>query len=250
MNPERDHQIRRLTGHYGIMLRVILALRFFAGNAKALDNWLIRHAKSFQVIPHALGNHSLYQLTRAAARELGFSDARAQSYGSRAIAQRLAVLLFCESYLGIRRRLMEPAQVERLTGHKLKGTHVLEETFLQPGKSDRKIGRLYLVLTPDPKAKFTHTLKTIRETLDEISTLTERRAAPFAPAEWLAARRYGIAVLTDQEDKNRRMREALREADLFSITHFAVETLPRLEDVAHLLKEVPDEQNEPAEPTA
>lgn len=250
MNPQRDQQIQRLTGHYGIMLRGILALRYFEGNAKALDNWLTRHAKSFQVIPNAIGNHSLYQLTRAAARALGFSDARAQSYGSRAIALRLAVLLFCEAYQGIRRRLIEPAQIERLTGHKLKGTHVLEETFLQPGKSDRKICRLYLVLVPDPKAKFTHTLKTIRETLDEISSLTERHAAPFAPAEWLAARRYCIAVLTEGEEKIKRIREALRAADLFDITHLAVEAIPSLEELSRLLKEVPDVQDEPTQPTA
>ena len=130
MHPDRDNQIRRLTGHYGAMPRVILERRFFDGNPKALDNWLTRHQKSFQVIPNAVGNFSLYQLTRSAARELGFSDARAQSYGSRAIVQRLAVLLFCEAYTGIRRRLIETPHLERLTGHALKGTHVLEESFL------------------------------------------------------------------------------------------------------------------------
>lgn len=237
MTTEREEDVQRDLGRYRLGIRPLLALRHFDGNEKALDGVLARlvEQRRIQVHKNCLPNgHSVYQLTKAAALALGFSEARAQRLGPRAIPEHLSVLWFCCAYDGIRRGRLEDHEVAQLLGQKLPGTHCAEVTLKSAG---RPLNRLYRVLVPGPTAEDTYTLKKLHETLDEVRHLRERHQAPFAPAEWLAERRYALAVLVDNEDRRRRMAELVKRAGLLEETHVLVERTVAPETLSRTLQE-------------
>ena len=238
MATERDEKLLHELGQYHLGIRPLMALRHFGGNDKALDSVLTRLLEQgrIRVQKNCLPNgHSIYQLTKAAALALGFSEARAQKIGPRALPEHLSVLWFCCAYTGLQRTRLEETQVEQFLGHRLPGVHCAEVGFTTAG---RPVNRLYRVFVPGRTAEDTYTLKKIRDTLEEMRRLRERGRAPFSPAEWLAERRYAIAVLVDHENRRKRLVELVKRAGFFEETHLLVERSISPETLSQTLQEV------------
>lgn len=242
---EREERLLRELGRYRLGIRPLMAQRHFDGKEKALDGVLTRlmEQRRIQVqkncLPHG---HSVYQLTKSAALTLGFSEARAQKLGPRAIPEHLSILWFCCAYTGIQRLRLEEHQVEQLLGQRLPGTHCAELSF---NAAQRPINRLYRVFVPGPAAEDTYTLKKLRDTLDEMRQLRDRHHAPFSPAEWLAERRYALAVLVDHEERRRRLSELVKRAGLLEETHILIEKSISPETLSQTLQEEFYVRNEP-----
>lgn len=238
MATERDEKLLRELGQYHLGIRPLMALRHFSGNDKALDAVLTRLIEQNRIRVHknCLPNgHSIYQLTKAAALALGFSEARAQKIGPRALPEHLSVLWFCCAYTGLQRTRLEETQVEQLLGHRLPGVHCAEVSF---NAARRPINRIYRVFVPGRTAEDTYTLKKIRDTLDEVRQLRERGPAKFSPAEWLAERRYALAVLVDNESRRKRFAELIKREGFLEETHILIERSISPETLSQTLQEV------------
>ena len=148
MTIERDEKLLRELGQYHLGLRYLMAFRHFGGNEKALDGVLTRLIEQNRIRVHKNclpGGHSIYQLTKASALTLGFSEARAQKIGPRALPEHLSVLWFCCAYNGIQRTRLEDAQLVQLLGQRLSGVHCAEVGFTTAG---RPVNRIYRVFVP------------------------------------------------------------------------------------------------------
>lgn len=234
---ERDQKILRDLGRYHLGLRSLLALRHFHRDEKALDTVLARlnAHKQIQVHRHCLPDgHSVYQLSKAAALALGFSEARSQRLGSRALPLHLSVLWFCCAYTGVRRKRLEDDEVTALLGQRMPGIHCIEAGLTS---GDRPIHRLYNVFVPAPTADPAYTLRKLRDTLTAVRQMRTPGTAPLAPATWLAERRYALAVLVDTEEKRQQMSRLIRTEGLYDETHVLIERSVSPDTLSQTLQE-------------
>jgi hypothetical protein len=216
---ERHVQLLRHIGLYRVSLRSVLSRQPFGG--KTIGNVIqtVRR-EGLLVARRGLGGTlSYYQLTRDGAVLIGLPEDRAKPFGSQALHTHLAILAFCCLSRTLRVRLDTQALASLFPKDLPAGDHCLEK-----GKQIR----LYRVYAPGPATSMRAILARVHGLIDEAGEHAKL-------SEWMEERRYAFAVLVDSPERRaevwnfvRGKEEGERDAATpMSVTHFAVESVPR-----------------------
>lgn len=208
----RRQRILEHIGRYRLSMRPVLSKLFFEG--KSCDNVLraLVEGGFVQVRSRASrlpGGWSYYQLTPAAAAELGVPANRALPLSPASLEKNLAILWFC-CMTEPRRSRLDRRHLEALIGADRAGDYCVEPAATQ---------RIYRLFPVSPKARSDYFLKAIRTDLE--AALGEK-----ALADYLAVRLYGYAVLVSSQTWKLRAEAALRKASLAKTAPWIVEVVP------------------------
>lgn len=216
---ERHVQLLRHVGLYRVSLRAVLARQPFGGKTIGNVVQTVRR-EGLLVARRGLGGTlSYYQLTRDGTALIGLPEDRSKPFGSQALHAHLAILAFCCLSSTPRVRLDTQALASLFPQEPPAGDHCIEKG---------KVTRLYRVYAPGPSTSMRAIRARVHELLDEAGENQKL-------SEWMEQRRYAFAVLVDSPERRAEVWNFVRgkerrDSDApapMSITHFAVESVPR-----------------------
>jgi len=195
MPTNRDEEILKHIGRYGLTLRVVLEHMFFDGREKACDaviNRLVAAGliNSREGLP---GGLNYYQICAAQARNQDVPENRCDPKKSRGVREALQVLWFCCMTKHNRLRV-DGRQIHKQFGRgKGLGKPHCRETF-----GETRV--LYRIYTPGPGSRDDYLIKVLRRDWAQV------QQHPVL-GEWSRAGSYRFAVLSEVSHRKEKLRQ-------------------------------------------
>jgi hypothetical protein len=218
---ERDENILKHIGKYGLSTRAVLEKIFFGG--ATCDHVINRLTKEKRVVssPSIPGGLCYYRLSLLEARARCVPEHRAKPKRGAALRQALQVLWFC--------CMSEKAR--SLLGRKKVG-----ETFGNGNGSgkphcaevegDQSI--VYRVYAPGPNSRDDYLLKTLKSDTEKGMERPELRS-------WIEARSFAFAVLVETPERKERLKRLISRTGPYDV-RIHVEVVPGLSNLAAALR--------------
>jgi hypothetical protein len=218
---ERDEEILKHVGRYGVTVRAVLEELFFPDTS--CDNVLGRLIKEGRLISSGKipGGLSCYQLSLSEARRRLVPDHRTRPKKGRALREALQVLVFC--CLGEKRR---PRIERRNVGKNFGNAKGSGKPHCAEVDGDSSI--IYRIYAPGPNSTNSYLLKTLRE---------DYAAAQNSPKlrEWIEGGAFGFAVLIQSEKRKELILTQIERHGPTEIP-ILVEVVPGLSTFAEFLR--------------
>ena len=222
----RDDKILRHIGLYRVSLRYIIERLFFeSGNSGNVLQRLMNQ-KRIQSRTDLRGSLAYYQLTLTEARSRCLPQDRGRAFGPRALTTHLAILWFCGLASAWRRRL-EDAELHKTIGDIPSGAPHVAQAGSQPC-----IFRVHVISSQTRVADVMKRLRAEMCAAADSNTLYQ----------WINAKRYGFALLTDNSSRAEALRGAVQRADLWQKARILCEHTPsplNVQQVIHDLRKQP-----------
>jgi len=191
-------RVLRHIARYRLTIRPVLDRKFFNGKQGASHNVIQELLRSALISQHSIGSFSYYQLTPAAALELGVQATMIKSPGSK-LRDYLAILWYCHM-LKPSRELLPPDKLKQyFPSARLQAPHCIEPT--KAGKPHC----LYRVRLAGQNVSDWSLIKDLREYIQKASD-------PYSEIRPLLLRRlYGFAVLCHDQARATKLKKTVQE---------------------------------------
>ena len=219
---EKDEQILKLMGLYGVVIRAVLEALFFMG--RTCDHVINRliHEKRIWKTCDLPGRIACYQPTLSEARTRGIPDHRARPRRGGALRKTLQVLWFC-SMMGKKRRRIERNHL----GHEFGKGKGMGKPHCAEVEGERAI--IYRIYTPGPNSRDDYLLKVLQEDY-KVALESERLR------DWIQNGAFGFAVLVEREKRKEKLLRMIAKDGPSGIS-ILVEVVPGLGNMAAAIAE-------------
>jgi len=203
-SPTKRIRVLRHIARYRLTIRPVLDKKLFDGKEGASHNVIQDLLGSNLISQHSLGSFSYYQLTSAAALELGLQTTTLKPTGSK-LREYLAILWYCHM-MKPSRELLPPEQLRQyFPSTRLQAAHCIEPT---------KAGRphcLYRVRLAGPNVSDWSLVKSLRDYIENASD-------PYSEIRPLLLRRlYGFAVLCHDQSRAQKLKKTVQDKGIVHI---------------------------------
>lgn len=225
---ERDEQIIKHIGKYGVSIRAVIERLFF--NGATCDNVLNRLIKERRIASHHSipGGLCYYRLTLGEARARSVPEHRARPKRGAALRQALQVLWFCCMTEKVRNRL-ERKRVGENFGN---GPGSGKPHCVESGEERSVVYRIY---APGPHSRDGYLLRSIQQDMEKGLEHPELRS-------WIEAKAFEFVVLAETTERKDRLKRLINKTGPYP-ARIVVHVVPGLTTLGEAIRERKEKGN-------